>query len=87
MICTNCQRNCISNKTIIRYGKIYSGCEQCINSIVQGNETAAQYSRERMKRDYAKDLVQPIHPREFIQAYGTEKSQEFYNKETIRKFS
>lgn len=85
--CTNCKQEAVSQKTVINHGKILTGCENCINRLIQGNEFARQYDRERMKRDYAQDIVQPNQPRDFIKAYGVEKSREFYSGDTIRKFS
>lgn len=85
--CTNCEQEAVSQKSVIKHGKILKGCEHCINQLIQGNENARKYDRERMKRDHAKDLVQPTQPRDFIKAYGAEAAKEYYNEDLIRKFS
>lgn len=84
--CPSCNQLADVQKAIVKAGQLYYGCDGCINNLVQGNETAANYSRERMKRDYAGDLAQPINPREFIKAQP-EKAHEFYDDDTYRKFS
>ena len=87
MKCVNCHKACLSQKSVVHHGDIIIGCENCYSTLVQGNELAANHTREAMKRTYAQDIVQPIHPREFIKAYGAEKSKEFYSEDLIRKFS
>jgi hypothetical protein len=72
---------------MIRHGKLYKGCEHCINSLIQGNENARRYDRERMKRDYAQDLIQPFE-KDYVKQYGAEKAREAgWNEESIRKYS
>ena len=78
---------CPKNKSIIRNGKIYTGCDECINSLVQGSETSAKNSRDKMRRDYAKDIVQLSEPRDFIKAHGIENARQYYSDDVIRKYS
>lgn len=75
---------CSKNKSVIRFSKIFTGCDKCLDSLIQGNENAARYNRERMKRDFEKDLVQPIEPRKYINAYGVEAARKHYTDEFIR---
>lgn len=83
--CTNCNKECISHKTVIRHGKIYNGCENCINGLIQGQENARKYDRDRMVRDYAQDIVQPFE-KDFAKLYGADKAREAgWNEESIRK--
>lgn len=85
--CTNCEQSTDSIKSVIKGKKIFTGCPSCINGLIQGNATHANHTREQMKREFAKDIAQPSNPREYIKAVGIEKSKEFYNDDTIRKFS
>lgn len=83
--CPTCKQPTDRVKTSIRGKALWTGCSSCVGSIVQGNANAAQYNRERMKRDYAGDIVQPNDPRGYIKANGIDKAREFYDDETIRR--
>lgn len=85
--CPSCKRQSVSNKTVIKHGQLISGCEACIDSLVQGTENARSYDRRTMVRDNAKDLVQPFN-KDFVKAYGVEKAREHgWSDNAIRKFS
>lgn len=85
--CTNCKQPCISHKTVIRHNKVYSGCENCIHSLVQGQEFARKYDRDRMVRDYQQDLVQPFE-KDYVKLYGADKARENgWDEASIRKYS
>lgn len=87
MTCTNCKQQAISYKTVIKHGNIYSGCELCLDGLVQGNDNARHYDRERMKRDWAQDLVQPFE-KDFAKRYGPEKAREAgWSDASIRKYT
>ena len=78
---------CPKNKSSIHKGRIYTGCDECLNSLIQGSETSAKNSRDKMRRDFAKDTVQLSEPRDFIKAYGVENARQYYTDEQIRKYS
>lgn len=86
MICLACNQKCISQKSVIKQGTVYAGCENCLaKQLVQGNENAANHKREAMKRSYAQDLVQPWE-KGFARRYGIDKAKEAgWTDETIRR--
>lgn len=86
MKCPSCQQETISVKSVIREGKILTGCDACLSSIVQGNVLSAKYNRDRMREDYRKDIVQKSDPRAYSKAYPKQ-AREFYGDEEFRKIA
>lgn len=84
--CTNCGEAADTIKTVVVSRKIYTGCDKCMPGLIQGHDGAAKYNRDRMKKDYQRDLTQPSDPRAFIKAYPN-KARETYSDATYRKFS
>lgn len=82
--CTNCGRP-NSTKKVISHGKILTGCEACLPTLLQQGDSA-KFNREWDKRQYRKDLVQPTDPRSFIKAFP-DLAREQYSDETFRKYS
>lgn len=77
--------NCPKNISIIRKGKIIEGCELDIH-LIQGTETSAKNTRDKMRRDYQKDLLQPS-DKEFAKAYGAQAARDAgWSESTLRKY-
>lgn len=80
--------NCPENLAVVAGGKIIKGCEVCIEVNKQMQGVSANYERNSQRREYAKDMVQPNQPNEFVRAYGADKAREHgYSEEQIRKYS
>lgn len=78
---------CPENKSILKAGTLYVGCDLCLSSKLQQG-SAAQYNRNWQKGQYRKDILQPNQGRDFVRAYGYEKSKEAgYSDEDIRLLS
>lgn len=87
MTCPNCNSKVDSIKSVIKKGKILIGCDRCIHNLIQGNPNAAKYHREQMKREHAKDIVQPIE-KDYAKAYGIEAAREAgWDEFRLRKYS
>jgi hypothetical protein len=76
---------CPLNRSTIKSGKIFTGCDICLPSQLQKGDTAAG-NRRYQQAQYRKDLVQPNMPRDFIKAFP-DIAREKYDEETYRKFS
>lgn len=72
-------------KKVISHGKILTGCEACLPSLLQQGDSAA-YDRKWQQQQYRRELTQPNQGREFIKAYP-DKASEYMSPETIRKLS
>lgn len=74
-------------KTIssLKNGKIYTGCDLCLPSLLQKGNSAA-FNRRWQQAEYRREITQPLNPREFIKAYP-DVAREKYDDETYRKFS
>lgn len=83
MNCPVCRENCDSICSVIRYGKIVEGCENCVNLPVQQGDSAAFYRRAQQV-EYRRDITQP-HQKEYAKAYP-EDFRERYGNEALRKF-
>lgn len=83
----NSHKNCPENLASIVGGEVVTGCEVCLPSKqVQG--VSAKYERNWQRRQYARDIVQPNQPREFIKANGEKVAREHgYTDETLRKYA
>lgn len=65
--CPTCNQPCNAMRSVIRYGKIYDGCDNCLSSqIQQGN--SASFDRRYQQAEYRKELTQP-NQREYARAY------------------
>lgn len=86
MMTQNDNHDCPENIAVIRGGAVVNGCELCINS-KQSQGVSANYERNYQRREYAKDIVQPNQPREFLEAHGADVAREHgYTDETLRKY-
>ena len=84
--CPNCQARNVTLRSAIAHGKIVSGCELCLDTLVRGNEFAAAYKRTQQGRDFAADLVQPFE-KDFAKLYGPDKAREHgWTDEALRKW-
>lgn len=86
MTCSTCNKQTDSEKTVIRSGQLFTGCDNCLNSQIQGGEFSAKSGRDWQRREFRKDLVQPNEPRDFSRAYP-DKAREMYGDETARKYA
>lgn len=82
--CINCGEKAYHPKTAIHRGKILEGCEHCMERL-KDNSSYAREHRESQKKQFRKDLVQSVQPREFIQAYPDE-ARNIYDDKTLRKY-
>lgn len=84
MKCTNCS---LPNPTkkVISHGKILTGCEACLPTLLQQGDSAS-FDRKWQQKEYARELTQPIDPRAFIKAYP-ELAREQYSDDVMRKYS
>ena len=89
MNCENCGEKTDQVKAIIKGGKAYKGCDVCLPAqLVQGNEHAAKYTRDRQREDYRRDITQPNQGRDYLKAYGIEAARNRgWSEELIRKLS
>lgn len=80
---------CLHNLSTINKGKIITGCEVCLPSLLQkGTANSAKYQRDRMREDYRRDITQPNQGREYIKAYGVDAARaRGWSEELIRKLS
>lgn len=91
MICSNCQSETGSIKSIISNGTILTGCDKCLTGqrLQKGNDNSSKYYKREQQTKFRKELTQPFEPREFIKAYGHEAarsrgmSDEFIRKNSI----
>lgn len=81
------EHNCPKNLAAIRDGRVVSGCELCLSTRkLQGG--SAGYERNWQRREYARDIVQPNQPNEYVRAQGAAKAREAgYTEEMIRRYS
>lgn len=85
--CPNCQSENVTLRSAIAHGKIVSGCQLCLDTLVRGNEFAASYERNWQRRHYAADLVQPFE-QDFAKVYGADKAREHgWTEDQLRKFT
>lgn len=78
--------SCPKNLAFIRGSEVVKGCEICLSS-KQAQGVSANYERNWQRREYAKDMVQPNQPDQFVRAYGADKAREAgYSDEQIRKY-
>lgn len=84
MICNKCKKPADVAKTIVSNRKIYEGCENCINTLVQASDGAPKYFRETQKKDFRRELTQP-NQREYFKAYP-DKAREQYGDDMMRKY-
>lgn len=83
--CPTCEQQCDVTKSIIRDGRIFEGCENCLLSQIQQGDSAT-FNRKYQQKEYRKELTQPNQPRDFIRAYP-DIARDKYNNEIYRKFS
>lgn len=81
------EHDCPQNLAAIRGGRVVSGCELCLSARkLQGG--SAGYERSWQKRQYARDIVQPNQPEQYVRAQGAAKAREAgYTEAMIRKYS
>lgn len=83
-------KDCPQNLTILRQGKLYTGCEACLDATSQANPDNASHQRKWQQKQYRADTLQPVasQARDYIKHYGREKSlEQGFSEETIRKLS
>lgn len=76
---------CPKTTSSLKNGKIYTGCDLCLPSLVQKGSSAT-FDRRWQQVEYRREITQPLNPREFIKAYPAV-AREKYDDETYRKFS
>lgn len=86
MTCPNCKQEVDKVKTVIKSNGIHSGCDICLPTLLQGHSLAAKYTRDRMKEDYRKDIIQPVDTRDYAKAYPKQFIEKF-GEENYRKYS
>jgi hypothetical protein len=76
--CPTCKDPCDSIRSVVRQGKILTGCDRCLTQQTQKGDSAAFYRRAQQVQ-YRKDLVQPnqtsyakAYPEDFRKRYGDE---------------
>lgn len=75
-------------KSQILQNQIYIGCDNCLSNLTKQDASGiAKYTRDRQREDYRKDITQPNQGRDFIRAYGVEKSRKYMTDDTIRKLA
>lgn len=84
MKCANCKQS-NPTKKVISHGKILTGCEACLPTLLQQGDNAA-FDRKWQQKEYRRELTQPVDPRAFIKAYP-DKAREQYTDDVMRKFS
>lgn len=78
---------CKKTTSVLRNGRLITGCDKCLSSNVQQGDSAAFYRRAQ-KIDYRRDLVQPNMPDQFVKAFGADKAREHgYSEDQIRHYS
>lgn len=85
MKCQNCHKTATSIRTAIHGVSLVTTCEHC-SVTVQPHQLAAKNRREQQKKDFRKDLVQPIEKRAYSQAYPAQ-ARELYGDKEFRKLS
>lgn len=86
MICSSCHKPASSIKTVISRGKIVTGCNNCLSTLVYGTDLAAQNHRQHDRRKFAADNLQPFEEG-YAKIYGEENAREHgWDDEALRKF-
>lgn len=84
MTCSVCNKEAERQRSVIKFGKIIKGCEQCLPAqLVQGD--SAKYYRETQKRDFRRELTQEWQP-EYAKAYP-ELAREAWGDDVARKYA
>lgn len=83
MKCTNCGLP-NSTKKVISHGKILTGCEACLPTLLQQGDSAS-FDRKWQQKQYRRELTQP-NQREYAAAYPAD-FIERYGEDAYRKYS
>lgn len=65
--CSVCNEPYNAIRSVIRSGKIYNGCDNCLSQQIQKGNSAA-FNRRYQQTEYRKELTQP-NQREYARAY------------------
>jgi hypothetical protein len=80
------EHECPETRAVCIDARIIAGCDLCLPTKLQQGDSAS-YERSYQQRHYAKDLIQPNQPGEFVKAYGADKAREYgYSESQIRKY-
>lgn len=65
--CPTCNSEAVAEKSQIKNGQIYYGCDSCLPAQLQKGDSAA-FNRRWQQTEYRKDLLQP-NQRDYARAY------------------
>ncbi len=87
MTCPTCKTETESVKTVIRRGKLVTGCSICLHfAPIRNQNDVAKYDRDRQREDYRQDITQPFEGRSYLKTRGIDKAREMgYSDEDIRQ--
>jgi len=87
MICTNCNKETTSQRSIVRDNNIVDGCDLCLESTFQqANDLNANHNRSAQRAEHRKDIVQPWESKEYAKAYP-EDARKRFGDEVFRRLS
>ena len=72
--------------TQVKDGKVYEGCDNCINQTIKQSELSAKYHRSWQQKEYRRELTQP-NQKEFLKAYPEKASEYGFSDDQIRRYS
>lgn len=79
------KHTCHKNKTVIRQGKLLTGCDVCLPAQMSQGDSAASHRRFQQQH-YRREMTQPNQGRAFAKAYP-QKARELYGDAAFRELS